>query len=84
VLLGVLAIAATPAMANRVDTANVAADCTKFTIVVSGAEINEPNAAVTYTITVTPTVGAPITITDTIPVVPDASLNFSAAVSVSG
>jgi SdrD B-like domain len=82
VLLGVLAIAATPAIANHINAANVAADCTKFTIVVSGSELDQPNAAVVYTITLTPSGGPPVSITDTIPVKPDdAQLNFSAAVS---
>jgi len=81
VLLGVLAIAATPAMANHVDAANVAADCTGFTIHVSASELDLNGLSISYTITLTPTVGPPIPITDTIPVVPDANKNFSAAVT---
>jgi SdrD B-like protein len=77
-LLGVLAIAATPAMANHVDAANVSADCTTFTIVVSGAQLSQAST-VAYSITLTPQVGPAITITDTINVTPDASGNFSAA-----
>jgi len=73
VLLGVLAIAATPALANHIDNANVSADCTKFTIVVSGGQLDLPPGtvyAVSYTIALNP---QGITITDTITVVPDAS-----------
>ena len=81
VLLGVLAIAATPALANHIDNANVSADCTKFTIVVSGGQLDLPPGtvyAVSYTIALNP---QGITINDTITVVPLPDQTFSRAVT---
>jgi len=80
-VFGVLTLAATPALANHIDNANVSADCTKFTIVVSGAELDQPDAVVNYSITLTPAAGPPITINDAIPVAPDAKMNFNAALT---
>lgn len=79
VLLAMLAIAATPALASV--EATVTADCTKFTLTVQG-NIGEPVDSVDYLILLSPGIpGGDIYVNDTIPVTLDASLNFSAAVT---
>ena len=54
---GLLALFANLALANHIDTANVSADCTGFTIHVTGGDLNSPPGFVLYTITLTPTGG---------------------------
>ena len=79
-LLALVALSATPSLANHVDSADVTADCTQFTIDVAGAELYHPLGHVHYSITLTPGAGAPITIGDIITVTPDANFDFDGAV----
>jgi hypothetical protein len=60
---------ALPAAANIINVANVTEDCSGFTITVSGTHLSKPTT-VNFTITLTPTSGPPIVITDSIPVAP--------------
>src|ERR1041384_5618005 len=79
VLLAMLALAATPALATV--TATVTADCTKFTLTVQGNR-GVPVDSVYYLIQLSPgTPGGDIDMSDTIPVTIDADLNFSASVT---
>ena len=62
-------VGALPAAANTILVANVTDTCSGYTITVSGKYLSKP-ANVNYTITLTPTSGSPITITDSIAVTP--------------
>jgi len=62
-------VGALPAAANTITVANVTDTCSGYTITVAGKFLSKP-ANVNYSITLTPTSGSPITITDSIHVVP--------------
>ena len=66
--LGMLTIFAMPAVANHIDTANVSVACDSYTICVA-AENLVPGTSytITYEITVTPSSGTPMTISNSIP-----------------
>lgn len=83
ILLVVLVLGlATPALANHISTASVTATCTSYTLTASGGELTQTDTfSVKYTITLTPTTGPVITITNTFPVKPDAAGNFTASVT---
>jgi len=68
-VIALLVVGALPAVANIINEANVTATCTGYTITVGGYDLAKPDT-VTYTITLTPASGTPITITDSIAVVP--------------
>jgi hypothetical protein len=77
--LGMLAVFASPAMANVLQTAQVfvSANCNSYTITVTGTELDSPNAFVSYSFTVSPTNQ---TTTGSIPVTPnDQAGDFSAS-----
>jgi hypothetical protein len=74
-------LAALPAAANVINSATVTDDCSGYTIVVGGKDLYVP-ATVDYTITLTPTKGTPIVVTDSIAVTPDPITHtFSATAS---
>jgi len=62
-------VGALPAAANTIAVANVTDTCSGYTITVAGKFLSKPSH-VNYTITLTPTVGSPITISDSIAVTP--------------
>ena len=68
-VVALLLIGALPVAANTFTQANVTDDCVGYTITVSGKFLSKP-ANVNYTITLTPTVGSPISISDSIHVIP--------------
>src|SRR6266849_2725870 len=72
-----LTVCAMPARAHIISTATVTPGCTSYTITVTGKFVSGPDT-VNYTITLTPSAGSPITVTDSIAVFGDASGNFSA------
>src|SRR6185295_13084796 len=79
VLLALLAMAATPALATV--EATVTVDCTQFTLTVHGNK-GVPVDSLDYLIQLSPGFpGGDIDVGDTIPVTMDADLNFSAAVT---
>jgi hypothetical protein len=77
------ALAASPANANQLASAAISANCNSYTVSVAGGNLDIPNAtyAVQYTIYVTPSTGAPYTVSDSVAVAPDANLNFNASVT---
>lgn len=83
VVLGLLTGLALPARANHITSAAITATCNSYTITVAGGDLNTPNVtfAVNYTVYVTPSSGSPYTVSDSIPVSPDANLNFNASVT---
>jgi hypothetical protein len=68
-VVALVVVAALPAAANIINQANVTDNCTGYTINVAGTHLSKATT-VKYTITLTPTSGSPITITDSIPVAP--------------
>lgn len=71
VMAAVFAIGARPASANHINTATVTADCTGYTITVAGEVGYTAEAAVNYTVVITPSSGTPglaQTINDSIPI----------------
>jgi hypothetical protein len=78
-----LGLAAKPAAANFITSANVNLTCTSYTINVTGGNLDTPNVSfsVSYTINVVMNGSSTFTISDSIPVTPDASLNFNASVT---
>ena len=82
-VLGVLTGLAGPAKANDIVSASISATCNSYTINVTGQNLDTPNVtfSVNYTVNVTPNTGTPYTVSDSIPVSPDANLNFSASVT---
>jgi hypothetical protein len=61
---------------------SVTATCTSYTLTATGGNLTHTATFdVHYTITLTPTVGPPIVITDTFPVTPDIFSNFSVSVT---
>lgn len=69
-----------PAAAGELFTANVSANCSSYTISVTGREGNP--GTVMYTITLTPASGASVTVSDSIAVSPsDSNGDFSATVT---
>src|ERR1700720_1984366 len=68
-VVALLLIGALPVAANTISQANVTDDCVGYTITVSGKYLSKP-ANVNYTITLTPTVGSPISVSDSIHVIP--------------
>jgi len=69
-LLLILVVFATlPAAANIVENATATDSCTGFTVTVSGSDLGSPTKTVDFTITLTPTTGTPIVISDTFTVI---------------
>jgi hypothetical protein len=68
-VVALVVLGALPAAANIINQANVTDNCTGYTINVAGTHLSKATT-VNYTITLTPTSGSPITITDSIPVAP--------------
>ena len=67
-LMGLLMAFAAPTFANILDTANVTGTCTSYTICVTGHSLDLTKTfVINYTITLTPAVGPPIVISDSIP-----------------
>jgi len=63
-----VALCATPALANHVDTATVNASCNGYAISLAASALNpNTNYTITWTITLTPTSGSPITVTGSDP-----------------
>jgi hypothetical protein len=80
--IGLVLAFAPSALANHISTASVAATCTSYTLTATGGNLNHTATfGVEYKITLTPTTGPVIVITDTFPVIPDAAGNFSATVT---
>lgn len=82
-VLGVLTGLAGPANANEIVSASISATCNSYTINVTGQNLDTPNVtfSVIYTVNVTPNSGSPYTVSDSIPVSPDANSNFNASVT---
>lgn len=78
-VMAALAISASPALANHIDTATATVSCTGYSLTVSASQL--ATSGVTYSIsyTITPSSGSPIT--GSIPVTPDANGNFTTTVS---
>lgn len=76
--LGVLLLVAAPASAGpaRLLTARFSGDCDAFTIVVTGEGLNQPNPTVSYNVTLTPRSGEPMTIVDSVAVMPEKNGKF--------
>jgi hypothetical protein len=70
--LAFLLVTTAPAHAApaRLLTATFSGGCDSFTIAVTGEGLEEPNAVVSYNITLTPRSGEPIAVVDSFPVVP--------------
>jgi len=88
VLLGlltciILAIFATPALANHIDTATATVTCTSYTLrLTASALVPGRSYTINYTITLTPTAGgSPITVTDSISFTAPSSGTFSDTVT---
>jgi hypothetical protein len=82
VALGVLVFCTSPALANHLDSASASVVCNSYTLTVNASELFDPATfTIPYTITLTPSSGPAITITDTIAVTPDANGNFTATVT---
>jgi len=77
-----LGMAATPAAANFITSANVKLGCSSYTITVTGGNLDTPNVSfsVNYTINVVLN-GTTFTSSDSIAVTPDSNLNFNASVT---
>ena len=80
---GLFTLCAQPAWANQIDNASATVLCNSYTISASGTQLFDTGVtfSVSYTITLTPSSGPPITITDSIPVTPDQNQNFSTMVT---
>lgn len=76
-------MAATPAAANFITSANVNLTCSNYTITVMGGDLDVQNVSysVNYTFNVVINGSSTFTMSDSIPVTPDASLNFNASVT---
>ena len=74
---------AMPAMANKIQTANTSVLCNSYSISVFASDLTDTGVtySISYTITLTPTSGSPIIITDSIPVTPDSGFQFSTTVT---
>jgi hypothetical protein len=83
ILTGLLALAPYPARANHVDSASASVLCNSYSITVSASELTDTGVtfAISYTLTLTPTSGSPITITDSIPVTSDSNGTFTGTVT---
>src|ERR1035441_10157638 len=68
-VVALVVVAALPVAANIINQANVTDTCSGYTINVAGKDLSKATT-VNYSITLTPTSGSPITITDSIPVAP--------------
>ena len=81
-VLAFLTLAATPASANFITSANVNLSCSSYTITVTGGNLDTANVtfSVNYTINAVLN-GSTFTSSDSIAVTPDASLNFNASVT---
>ena len=81
-VLALLSMVATPASANHITSANVNLTCSNYTITVTGGNLDTPNVSFTvnYTLNAVLT-GTTFTTSDSIPVTPDASLNFNASIT---
>ena len=81
-LLAVVALSASPALANHIDTASATVLCNSYSITVTASELTDvATFSIPYTITLTPSSGPAITINDSIPVTPDSNGNFTATVT---
>jgi hypothetical protein len=83
-LILVIALSTTPTSAvppdyrpNQIETATFAAQCDAFAIHVVGSGVDKPNPIVGYNITLKPTSGETLIITDSFPVTPNADGVFS-------
>ena len=77
-LLGIAGAITAPASAHVITKAEVSATCSSYTITVAGTALS-PSGTVFYTITLTPTSGSAVTVSDSIAVFPhDAAGDFSA------
>lgn len=78
-----LLFGARPASANQVNSATVLPKCDGYTITVSGQNLDTAGVTwtVNYTILVTTSGGSTFTISDSIPVFPNANRNFNATVT---
>src|SRR5258707_307219 len=82
-VLMLLSMAAKPAAANFITSANVNLTCNGYTINVTGGNLDTANVSfsVNYTFNVVMNGSSTFTISDSLPVTPDASLNFNASVT---
>lgn len=82
-VLALLSMAATPAAANFITSANVSLSCSSYTINVTGGNLDVANVSysVDYTFNVVLNGSSTFTVSDSIAVTPDASLNFNATVT---
>lgn len=82
-VLALLSMAATPAAANFITSANVSLSCSSYTINVTGGDLDVANVSysVDYTFNVVLNGSSTFTVSDSIAVTPDASLNFNATVT---
>ena len=82
VLTALLALAPSPARANHIDSASASVLCNSYTITVNASDLTDAGVtfSISYTIMLTPTSGSPIIISDSIPVTPDSSFDFTATV----
>jgi len=83
VLIGLFALAASPARANHIDSASASVLCNSYSIAVSASDLTDAGVtfSISYTLTLTPTSGSPIIITDSIPVTPDSNFTFTGTVT---
>jgi hypothetical protein len=65
--LALLALSSIPARANDLVMASVTATCSGYTVSVAGVNGDTPGLSVSFSFTLTPTSGSPITITGTVP-----------------
>ena len=82
ILLPMLALFASPAKANHIDSANGSATCSTFSLTVSGSELSDTGVSfvVNYTIILTPTSGSPTIISNSLLLSPDAQNNATTTV----
>src|ERR1700741_4889227 len=79
-LLALALSSPTPALAQHLDTATVTADCTQFTIAVSGGGLaSNSQASVKFTMGITLVGGGTQVIAEFVPVQADAGGNFTGA-----
>ena len=82
-VFAILTVGARPASANQINSASVTPQCNGYTITVSGQNLDIAGVtwSVNYTILVTASDGSTFSINDSIPVFPDANLNFNTTVT---
>lgn len=83
VLTGLLGFVGPPARANHIDSASASVLCNSYSITVSASDLTDTGVtfSISYTLTLTPTSGSPIVITDSIPVTPDSNFTFNGTVT---